>query len=95
MTPLATPETGGSYGMLEGESDPEGGAGNAGIPQGLAHHPISAERTTPMVDGNRTTVHRNPLDRRWQVACPCGFTWRSRWHRLALLMAVNHHHEAA
>lgn len=43
----------------------------------------------------KTIVRRNPADRSWHVECPCGFTWRARWHRTALLMAVHHQHEAA
>lgn len=29
---------------------------------------------------------------KWRVTCPCGFTWTSRFHRLALLMATSHGH---
>lgn len=43
---------------------------------------------------DRTLVRQSHADRTWLVECPCGFTWHTRWHRLALLMAVNHHHEA-
>ena len=32
---------------------------------------------------------------RWQVSCPCGFEWRTRWHRLALILATGHEHRAA
>ena len=43
----------------------------------------------------RTLVRLNRADRTWRVTCPCGFTWRTYWHRIALLMAVNHTHEQA
>lgn len=41
----------------------------------------------------RTTIRK--IAGRWLAACPCGFTWHTRWHRLALLMAVNHRHRGS
>lgn len=49
----------------------------------------------PQFTQTKTRVRRNPADRHWHVWCPCGFTWRTHSHRVALLMAVNHLHEAA
>jgi hypothetical protein len=47
----------------------------------------------PNRNASRTLVRQSCADRRWHVNCPCGFTWRARYHRTALLMAVNHTHE--
>ena len=30
---------------------------------------------------------------RWTVTCPCGFTWKTRHHRLAILIATEHAHQ--
>ena len=42
------------------------------------------------VPSRRPSVHRSAG--RWAVNCPCGFTWRTRHHRLAVLIAVEHAH---
>ena len=39
---------------------------------------------------SKPSVHRSAG--RWTVNCPCGFTWRTRHHRLAVLFAVEHAH---
>lgn len=42
----------------------------------------------------KTLVRKNRTNRTWQVTCPCGYTWRTRWHRLAVLFATGHKHQA-
>lgn len=93
MTPLAAPGNGRAGDMLGGDAK-AAPAGNRGLFRqpslelsggiGLMSHPSQ----------DRTLVRQSHADRTWLVECPCGFTWHTRWHRLALLMAVNHHHEA-
>ena len=42
---------------------------------------------------SKTTVRK--AAGKWRVDCPCGFTWRSREHRLALRLAIWHEHRKA
>lgn len=94
MTPLVARESTGQGGMIDGNGPR--GAGNTA--EGLTA-PIRADRTgglMPIVSNptpRRTTIRK--IAGRWLAACPCGFTWHTRWHRLALLMAVNHRHRGS
>lgn len=31
----------------------------------------------------------------WHVTCPCGFTWTTDHHRLAVMFAIEHEHQRA
>lgn len=67
------------------------GPGGALTPfvQGLTPIGGAMEQST-----NPKTTVRKCADR-WIVSCPCGFEWRTRWHRLALILATSHEHRAA
>lgn len=39
---------------------------------------------------SRTTVRK--AAGKWVVDCPCGFSWHTAWHRIAILLATNHQH---
>lgn len=81
MTPLVARGSTGQGGMIDGNGPR--GAGNTAEGLTAPIHP------TP----RRTTIRK--IASRWLAACPCGFTWHTRWHRLALLMAVNHRHRGS
>lgn len=39
----------------------------------------------------KPAIHKKAC--RWEVVCPCGFTWTTRFHRLAVLFAIEHAHQ--
>ena len=47
---------------------------------------------TSLPTHTHTRVHIRKIADRWHIDCPCGFTWRTRWHRLALRLAMGHKH---
>ena len=61
-------------------------AGNRALTTDL----IGVEMAALSVPSRKPSVHRSAG--RWAVNCPCGFTWRTRHHRLAVLFAVKHAH---
>lgn len=50
---------------------------------------------TATLPGLKPVIRRNPATLRWDINCPCGYVWHTNHHRLALLLATNHNHQAA
>lgn len=50
---------------------------------------------TATLPGIKPTVRRDPATGKWGISCPCGYRWNTAHHRLALLLATNHNHQAA
>ena len=74
---------------VEGDPNQRGNAGR-GLTRSTSTQP--KEQAVPKPTQPRLTVRQSRTDRTWHVSCPCGYTWRTRWHRLAVLFALNHLH---